>query len=162
MIDGQSVNQRVAQFDRENGDSIVHNGYVYFANGACRELNPLGLLQSPPRDPWARAKAALIYFQLKSEIAAKAFSRRQHELKCMLHAFLNSPGRVPPPKNQAQTVAELEALRDEARECHKAYQRALDAVEAAKPEAMKNRETEDQNNRRGLESMLSEVELIDL
>ncbi len=158
----QGVAERVAAWDAEQGESLSYQGFVYFKNGAHRELNPMGALHEPPQDDWERAKRVALYFKLVFDRASAAFTSRKRAMTGNLRGALNYSGRCAEPPDQDRTVQELEDLRDEARRAHRDYLRAREAVEEAKPFELREREADDADCRQSTEALLSKLSDIDL
>lgn len=56
-MDNLSVRGRVRQFDLENGNDAItigDNSFLYFSNGAKRDVEPMGILLDPPKDDYER------------------------------------------------------------------------------------------------------------
>jgi len=87
MIDYDGVTNRVRAFDLLHGDFIVHNGWIYFADGAIRELNPMGPLCEPPTNPIECQKKIVWFWEKKLELAVEEFSVTKRSMLAFVRAF---------------------------------------------------------------------------
>jgi hypothetical protein len=101
MIDYDSCGHRVRTFDERHGDFVLlEDDYLYFADGARRERNPLGLLDDGPTDPVKRQKRIVFFWEKKLELAIEEFSVRKRSMLAFVRAHLKdsrsaAPGRDP-------------------------------------------------------------------
>ena len=124
------------EFDALHGDYVIHKGRMYFADGATREASPDCFLTEPPQDPCERAKRIAFYRKAVFDLAVRALDNAKSDLLLTAQQNLNMPTCYPaPPINQAR--AHLEGLAKKARDAKRNYEKALAAIEAAKPPQMK-------------------------
>jgi hypothetical protein len=146
MIDYGSVKQRLERFDIEHGlNAIVSDGWHLYADGAMREVNPLGALCEPPVDNLRRTKAIVHYHELKLRLATEEFNNYKNGLLVRSRAALNDGS--PPPAPTPEVVARLKELKSKVMRMQKNFDKARQTMEAAKPEHIKNRERQAAENR---------------
>lgn len=117
-------NMGVAEFDHRHGGQsqrIEDAGWIYYSDGAIRGASSLGELREPSADPYERAQTICHYWKLKSDAAVNDFN----ELKANLAGCARAEQRKSMPPPPPDTIAQLQALRDRARDC-------LDRAEAAR------------------------------
>ncbi len=161
MIDYGGINQRIAAFDAQHGDSVHEEGWILFADGAAREANPMGPLLEPPRDDWPRLKRILHYHEILLQRAVNAFNEQRHNLTLLAKNNLNLQNCGPAP-NIAEATSELKQLQKQVKAHRKAYAAALAAVEAAKPARLKELEEQNASNRAANEALLEALKGIEV
>ena len=81
MIDYGYVTQRVKDFDERHGPRECDGNFYYYADGAYRECNSLGLLAEPERDPIQRRSVAVRFHELRLARLVKQFDDLKMKLK---------------------------------------------------------------------------------
>ena len=76
MVNETASTIRLRKFDAEHGESVRHNGWLYFIDGACRELNPMGASAEPPTNAQELAKNIQFFHKIRT---AKAFAAFEDE-----------------------------------------------------------------------------------
>ena len=150
-----SVGNCLAEFDSQHGESFVYDGWVLFADGATREVNPLGLLVEPPSDPYEKAKRIALYWKLVFEKAVRDFDAGRQYLADLAAENLNSQICGPAPEKGA--MEELKGRHKAALNAKKKYEKALAQVEALKPREVSDREICDQHNRQSNSEIMSQL-----
>ncbi len=153
---------RVEAFDKEHeesGPALRSGAWLYYANGARREINPNGPLCDPPQDPQQQAKAKAVYLKLVFDRASTIFADRKAEIEKHLQSIAHSQliMSTPPSVDAVALSAELQELRDEVRKAHKAYMQARDAAEEAAPEERRQLEAKDEEARHAANEALTRV-----
>lgn len=160
-LDVDGINQRIAAFDKRHGASIYDDAWIRFEDGACREVNPLGSLLEPPTDPYDRARRRAVYHKIIFERALREFDNAKRNYRSVIHANLNSPVCGPAPECH-DALSELNTLKAAALAAKAKYDKAQAAVEAAKPEATRAREQQDQINRESNQNLLNAIDNVEL
>lgn len=76
-----SVVGRIRAFDQRNGGNPVdHNQWLYYANGAKREFEPYGALIDPPADEYQRFTNVLRYHEGRLAKAMHSFQNLREQL----------------------------------------------------------------------------------
>jgi hypothetical protein len=109
MIDYDSVGSRVRAFDERHGDYVVFNGWIYFQDGAVREINPMGPLIEPPENAVKRQEKIVWFWQKKTELAIEEFTVRKRSMLVFVRAHINTKYAVP--GRDAEQVQILKNLR---------------------------------------------------
>lgn len=102
-MDDLTPKQRIDAFEARHGgkeNSIYDGVWIYYADGARREGNPLGALCEPPTDPRQLQKHIVRYHRFLLDRHIRVFDDRKRELEA-------DPGAY---HNQEKNVAELKAL----------------------------------------------------
>lgn len=154
------VQQRVAEFDAENGESVFHEGWVYFRNGALREANPAGLLKDPPSDCYERARRTAFYHRLKHEQALQRFNERREDLARAATFGIRNGGPVPLRAEEARVA--LEALADTVRKAQVDLERAEKLVGKTEPDHVRQRREQEAANKQASAELLEAVKSIEL
>jgi hypothetical protein len=159
-MDYGSVNHRIAQFDKRHGESIFYDHWIRFEDGAAREENPLGLLLDPPTDPWDRMKRIEYFHRIKLARAVKAFdSRKKHYAESAL-AAMKDQFTGPPIASTAVAVAELKQLAGVVKAMKSTHDKAVAAVEAAKPQRLRDLEASNNANRQRQQELLTALDAV--
>lgn len=74
------MNQRTLQFDTKHGGGIEMNGWMIFADGARRALDPLGKMLEPSADTQERERVILQYQELALRKVQADIARKQQAL----------------------------------------------------------------------------------
>jgi len=75
------VKRRIDEFHARNGGDCVQFGeWIFYPNGASRELDPMGALIDPPKDDFERLSNALAYHRTRLAKAVKAFDSFKEQL----------------------------------------------------------------------------------
>lgn len=79
MIEHQAA-QMARKFEAEHGpESEQDAGWIYYADGARRELNPLGAYIDPPTDDKERCRVIAYYHTIVVARLLQAFDEAKHE-----------------------------------------------------------------------------------
>ena len=158
ILDVASVKARIAGFERAHGDSILHNGWIYFQDGAVRELNPLGLLAEPPEDPWKLAVRIRDYWQLKMAVATEAFDLRKKQFLQSAKSHLHEEHSVgAPPVGADAAAAELNVLKQAVVKAKAGLDAALAECARAEPEGLKRGRERNDVNRQANQELLDRI-----
>lgn len=80
------VQAKIEDFDKQNGGaSIVFNEWVYYANGANRDIWPHGALIDPPKDDYKRLSNIVCYHQGRLNQAVSDFDNFKEQLMMSGH-----------------------------------------------------------------------------
>lgn len=141
------ANQTAKNFDIRNGrDAVQLNGWLVFSNGAMREVNPMGALIDPPEDKYERAKIQVRYREALYRKAVDDFNTLRQAL--IANAEFGSA---------KEAVAQLKDARKIVKQRQIALKQARDRMEAATPEALRDAERADAQNRDETEAYLSAI-----
>jgi hypothetical protein len=108
------VQRFVNEFDTRHGDDFVRvNQWLFFADGARRDVNPFGLSMEPPEDELERFQNMEVYRREKLKRALEAFNKLRQEIvlatdTCRINGY-------EPPCSAADAKKQLEALLTKAR-----------------------------------------------
>lgn len=80
MVDQLQVNKRIMEFDDRHGPSVKQGRWIYYGDGASRDINSLGPLIEPPNDPVQRCRNILVYRQAVLDENVNEFDRLKEEL----------------------------------------------------------------------------------
>jgi hypothetical protein len=162
-FDDMTPRQRVEHFDkRHGGDAIEIDHWLYFSDGAMRELNPLGLLAEPPAEPYDAAKIRLRYHEEKLRRASRAFDERKAWLLNTARANLLQRQAPPPPIYLAAAKRELNTLKRAVMKLQNDLEKARRDVEASKPAWLRTREEGNAASRASNEAFVSAIEEISI
>lgn len=76
-----SVSGRIEAFDKEHGGNAVRfQGWYWYANGARRDVEPLGALIPPPEDEYELCTNLLRYEQARHAKAVHGFEKLKEQL----------------------------------------------------------------------------------
>lgn len=65
MLEQLTPKQMAAKFEKEHGPGAEHDGsWVYYPDGARREVNPVGAYMVPPHDPAERCRIQAYYHRI--------------------------------------------------------------------------------------------------
>lgn len=120
---GNTVTERIANFERIHGASVYDGVWLYFEDGARREGNPLGPLMEPPDNPQARQQNIVFYHKLALEHATDEFDALKKQL-------LANPGTHP---DTDANLARLAALRATARRMTTKFRAAQEELKRLSP-----------------------------
>ncbi len=139
------VNQRVQQFDLEHGNDPVRLGsFLYFRDGAMREINPMGRLMDPPEDRYQRDKLIVRYWQARVDRAVQAFDKKKIELHQRAENVLqvaSTPNGIPDAPPDEEDLAALRLLQNIVKRLHRKLDAAKAKVQAVEgPTARANEE----------------------
>lgn len=141
MVDHGSVKMRIAEFDKRNGSNpVLMGGWWWYANGAVRELEPLGALIDPPRDEYDRLRNILRYHQARLNHAVRDFDNFKDQL--MMSRCNDGPG-LDRLKALQITVSERNQAVEEAKARLAATERGQ-AMEGARRQDAESRAEQDQ------------------
>lgn len=80
-MDNFGVMARIAEFDkRHGGNPVLYGEWFFYANGAVREVDPLGALIPPPDDEYARLTNIVRYYQARLFKAVREFDAAKESL----------------------------------------------------------------------------------
>ena len=161
FMDTGVVNGRNAAFDRQHGASVFIDGWFVYADGATRERDQFGLMMDPPADPWERARKISLHHRVIYERALKEFDEARHGYRILINNNLKMRVCGPAPAVD-EAIAELKRLRNTAKRAKDNYDKALAAVEAARPKEDRAAERVDQLNRNDNEDLLAAIEKVEL
>jgi hypothetical protein len=159
-MDYGSVNHRIAQFDKKHGESIFYDHWVRFEDGAAREENPLGLLLDPPDDPWDRAKRIEYFHRIKLARAVKNFDNKKKFYAESALASMKDQFTGPPQTTPAAAVAELKQLASVVKALKAHHDKAVAAVESAKPQRLRQLEESNNVNRQRQQELLMALDQV--
>jgi hypothetical protein len=72
---------KIADFDKRNGgNSVLYRNWIYYENGANRDMWPLGILLEPPADEYERLRNILRYHEGRQVEAVRQFDNFKEEL----------------------------------------------------------------------------------
>ena len=92
MADTSLVNQRIQEFhERHGGECYRFGTYLIYADGAFRDVNPLGILHDGPVDDRERLKMILKYHERKKEVIEDQFHEKKKEREMKARHPLDSP-----------------------------------------------------------------------
>lgn len=74
------VMTRVREFDRLHGTPAQLNDWLYFPDGATREVNPQGALIDPPQNDFERLQNVYRYHQARLAEAVRQFTNLKEAL----------------------------------------------------------------------------------
>jgi hypothetical protein len=157
MVDYEGVKARIAAFDARHGACIEDAGWLVFEDGALRELNPLGPLMEPPKDAQALARRKFHYCGLRLREAVARFDDRKERFAQEAKVSLSLRTCGPPSATPEGVETVLAALQDTVRKCQQAHEAAKAALEATKPEHVKDREKQLAANREQHQDVLSRI-----
>ena len=118
------VTHNVSQFDAEHtadGPAVVDGSWVYYPDGATREVNPLGALQQPPAREDFRTKRIAHYYGVVMERLAEEFDEAKEQ------ALNDTDG------DHDEKVRRLRRLRHRVRQAEARYSKAKEAHERTLP-----------------------------
>jgi hypothetical protein len=146
MIDASTniFKARIEDFHRQNGGVCYSDGSKkYYANGAYRDVNPLGLLANPS-DPTTRqgahrnAEIAVLHFKCKLRVAVEAFDQLNAQISTTL----------PQRHDRSRILADLRKLRDAVEEAKKELALAEEKFASTEIEQRRKRVREAEEERR--------------
>ena len=162
MPDYERANRMLKEFDEAHGEYVVDGGWVYYADGAVREENPIGVYHQPPTDPWECNKRVLMFWRLKLGRALERFSHRKAEIEMGANASLRNHFVGPPPLSPGQATAELRRMKAEVSRCKAKADEAAKAVEDSKPDHLKRRERQSEENAKANQELLGAIHGIEV
>ena len=164
----QGLETFIQKFDRENGSDFIveryetgtKTGWLIFPTGAKRETHPIGVSCPPPKDPFERARSVAYYWETKLNLAISEFQLHKQQLTARAKVNVNhSNSGIPPAKEELEKLKEL---RQKVRDCQSKLTEAKQAVEANKPERLKERQIISELNRQENQKFLSKLEKIEV
>jgi hypothetical protein len=158
------IRERIEAFEKKHGqDRVVVNGaWLLFANGAQRELNPVGALCEPPENAYECAKLKMLFREIKLALAVEEFAVYKKHLILQANAALLEKRCPPPPKPQNEAVTKLKELQQKVRQCQRNLEAAKDEVEQSKPEGMRSQENIYSENRSKNSEFIAAIEEIEV
>jgi hypothetical protein len=161
MIPG--VKERVMAFDASHGAWVQDGAWLHFEDGACREVNPLGLLSAPPSDPYKLWNRILRYHEIRLAAAVLAFEDRKKYLVQSAKAHLGEQVMVGAAVANADAAeAELKKLQAEAQKCKRAVDAARTQRDAVEPDGLKRRRQRNEENREANQELLARITGIEI
>ena len=161
-IDAQGINAKVQQFDTSHGNYVYTNGWLLFEDGAQRENNPLGRLMEPPVDPLKLAKKIEWYWQVKLDLAVEEFDLFKHQHMIHAQTALSQQMAQASLGETAEVVKHLKELKKKVKHCQKGLDMAEAQIEEHKPQRLKELEELSDLNRQDAETLISEIENIEI
>jgi hypothetical protein len=163
MPDYSVMKSRVEQFDAEHGASVFQDNWIVFEDGAMREGNSYGVLSDPPEDPLQLAKRKLRYREIILQRATEEFrSRKDYFVRAAKTNMRNRYLCSAPPADGEQAAAELKGLQHVVRIAKGKYDAALAAVEASKPQRLKEVEALNAANQAANAALLQAINGIEV
>lgn len=161
-MDCLGINARVKAFDDAHGDFIVTDSWIFFADGANRDINPIGALVSPPPDPRKLAKNIAYYWTVKLELAVNEFDhyKQQH----LMHAqnTRNENVASAPLAAQKEVTKHLRSLQKKVKMYAGKLAEAEAKYETYKPQRQFALEEMDKQHRNAAEELISELTNIEI
>jgi hypothetical protein len=157
----KSPEQVVGEFNRAHGPSQSDGNYFYHRDGAKRENCSNGMLWEPNADLWQRAKDIAHYWKLAEARARQEFTdfKQAHVENCK---SLLTYATAHPPQGTAETVAKLKRLQAVAVEARTELEKAVKAVDDAKPADLKQRDAATATAKVALQKLMTELQAINL
>ncbi|MBA4411586.1 MAG: hypothetical protein C0397_19485 [Odoribacter sp.] len=155
------VKERVSAFDKQHGSFVRLEDYLLFEDGAMREVNPMGLLASPPKDNYQRTRLICKYYQRRLDLAVEEFDERKQHFTHHAKVGLRQKNCPPPIAETQEAVTQLKALRAKVKLCQKNLEQAKVAMDACCPNRMAKDEIET-TNRQSNEDFLNAIEAIEI
>lgn len=156
---GRSPQERIENFDKlHGGDEAISDGtWVYFPDGAVREVNTMGALCEPPENPRERHKKIVYYHTILAKRALLTFDDFKSKLK-------ENPGGW---THAESNLAELKEHADFARDCQKELEAAKAELEKylpgyVSPELREQRAREEAATAEAKSSYLSALDAIQI
>lgn len=147
-----------AEFDRENGGKyVVHNGWLYYANGARRESSAMGLCLDPPDDKFACAKAIALYHKLVLDIALQEFHVCKDNFKAAAETCLRNGDYF---GEEEDAVKMLTDMKKKIAVLRQNFTAATQAVENLKPKQLTTDQRMTAENRREAGRSISAIKRI--
>ena len=159
---GNGVKQRLKNFDDAHGDYVVSDGFIFYEDGAIRELNPYGCLIEPPVDVYQCAKLKLKFCELKLALATEEFSISKRNILLQTKANIQGQYAAAPTEAQKNTVKQLKSLKQKVESWKRKVRQAKTNLEKNKPQRLIERENNSENNRQANISLLSELGKIEI
>lgn len=126
MIEDLTPMQMARRFDAEHGPASEQDGsWIYYPDGARREVNPLGAYMAPPTDKHERAAAAVHYHQIKVARLVAAFDDVKREATTLAKHPTSS-------YDHAKTTRTLRAMRAEVQQARTDLAEAEEALRFAR------------------------------
>lgn len=161
-MDTHGVMQRIKQFNNAHGNFVVSGSWIYFEDGACREVNPLGALMDTPTDARTRAKKICYYWTVKLALAAAEFDhyKNQH----LGHAINTRREKIAsaPIAERKEVTKHLRSLRKKVKTIAAKLEEARAGLEEFKPKRQIEIEKMDEQNRQTAETLIDELASIEI
>jgi hypothetical protein len=149
---------RVDQFDDAHGDSVRIGSWVYFHDGARREMWSYGALQDPPINPFERCQRIVTYYEARLQRAVTAFHDLQQRLGLRAQNAARD-GSPPPPRS---ALEELKELQREVRRRDRDLKQAKKSLEDVTPAHLKQANIVDGENRQSADDFLAAMKNIEV
>ncbi|GEM_PF-2696538 len=152
-------------FDEENAQDsggeppIILNDRVYFANGNWRELDALGI-RANLKDPYKKANMVLYYWETRLQEKSEEFARLKQGL--LNHTRAVTAKRWADPPLSQNHIDKLKTLKKEVLRLQSKVQEAAKALEAAKPQVVKDREQRDAEIREEVSQAFDQIRAIEI
>ena len=161
-MDCNGINQRIREFDSQHGHFICRNGWILFEDGAMREINVLGALISPPKDPRQKARNIVNYYQEKLNLAVEEFDC--FKLNHMIHAkaALKQKTAPAPLKQPESVIRELRQLKKKVNIIRTHLRKALVELDEHTPQRVRDIKAMSNRNQEAAEQLLTELESIEI
>lgn len=122
-----SVKETIEAFDKANGgDPVRVDDFLYFKNGARREVNPYGALLDPPSDEFKRLKVVEAYWETRLNKAINEFANAKQEYISAARSGAQSGER--PPCSPKTAEEHLTKLSQQARQLQKMLNQTRDQI----------------------------------
>lgn len=154
----------VENFDCEHGGEekicVVKNNWVYFPDGAKREVNSVGVACKPSQDVFQCAKDIVYFWELKLELAINEF--QHHKQRLIARTKVNSSAAFAAPAPSNAEIENLKELQAKVKVCQNKLQEAKENLDNNKPEKLREREALNEQNRQANQEVLNEILAIEV
>lgn len=111
---GDTVQTRIATFDRLHGGGVFDGNWIWFEDGANRDGNPLGVLLEPPEDPRKRWQNIVKYHQTILNGLVRDFDEFKKGLKQSGNVYPEADAPLAELRRKQQAVKDRQAALAEA------------------------------------------------
>jgi hypothetical protein len=161
MIDCEGIKSRIEHFDVSHGlDCVVLNGWLLFADGAMRELNPMGLLKEPKADAYECSKDVCLFYETKLFFAVEEFSTLKNNLLMRGRTALRLQNCPSPPDQE--TIFRLAELKKKVQAAQRKFSKAKKDMENLIPSFIRVNKKMDDENRQKNADFVSRIEEIEV
>jgi len=152
-----AVNQFHIQHGGDFG-SILHNGMLYYEDGAAMEASrDGGAMIDPPSDARKLVERQLFYWTKKREKANEEFKDWKQQLIWRCNGAMKSPGPNAP---RSSEIEKLELLCAEVQKCDRKLKELRDLQEALKPDRERAAEEAAAASREAAEKARAKIDTI--
>lgn len=161
MLNDVNLITRTQQWDqKQGGDGITVDGWVFFSNGACRERNPMGCAREPDPDLQKRAKDIVFYHEEVLRRATVKFKETKEALLTPAKFNLRETLRTPEAPNTEQALATLKQLRADVALAQVRLDEARANLVLAKPQWQVEQEERAARNRQANEEYIAAIDAL--